>query len=89
MQGCNLSEQHQMHWLLFMQGAQAFGCFAFCAAGELTEQGRKVVTSQRVLISSVHGCLDVQEYLTMLELARQGCQRISEFAKLSLDKVFS
>ncbi|DBA99800.1 hypothetical protein WJX82_010461 [Trebouxia sp. C0006] len=71
------------------QEAQAFGCFAFCATGELTEQGRKVVTSQGVLISSVHGCLDVQEYLTMLELARQGCQRISEFAKLSLDKVFS
>jgi len=41
------------------------------------------------LISSIHGCLDVQEYLTMLELARQGCQRITEFAKLSLDKVFS
>lgn len=71
------------------QDTEAFGCFAFCAAGELTDQGSKVVTSQGVLVSSIHGCLDIQQYLIMLELARQGCQRITEFTKLSLDKVFS
>lgn len=72
-----------------LQEAQALGSFAFCATGELTDQGSKVVTSQGVLVSSVHGSLEVQQYLTMLELARQGCQRVAEFAKLSLDKVFS
>lgn len=70
-----------------VQDAQVVGCFAFCA-GELTNQGNKVVTSPGVLVSSIHGCLDIQQYLPMLDLARQGCQRVTQFHKLSLDKVF-
>lgn len=71
------------------QDAQATGCFAFCARGELSEQGSKVVMHNGVLLSSIHGVLDTKQYLTMLELAKQGCQRVAEFHKLSLDRVFS
>ena len=73
----------------FLQDALAIGCFAFCASGELTDTGSRLVTSEAILVSSIHGSMDTQQYLTMLELARHGCQRIAEFTQLSLDKVFS
>ncbi|KAL3154233.1 hypothetical protein ABBQ32_013735 [Trebouxia sp. C0010 RCD-2024] len=69
--------------------ALAVGSFAFCASGELIDNGRRLETSEAILVSSIHGSMDIQQYLTMLELARQGCQRIAEFTRLSLDKVFS
>ena len=55
----------------------------------MTDTGHKLVTPEGMLVSSIHGSMDIQQYLMMLELARQGCQRVSEFTKLSLDKVFS
>lgn len=71
------------------QDALAIGSFAFCASGELTDAASKVITSDAMLASSVHGSMDIQQYLMMLDLARQGCQRVTEFTKLSLEKVFS
>ena len=44
--------------------------------------------SQSVLASDTQGAAEIQQYLAMMELARQGCQRITEFTKMSLDKVF-
>lgn len=85
----NVTFQHSDYGHIALQDALAIGCFAFCASGELTGTGSMLVTSEAVLVSSIHGSMDVQQYLTMHELSRQGCQRIAEFTRLSLDKVFS
>ena len=34
------------------------------------------------------GPMKTQEYLSMLDLAKKGCERVAAFAKLSLDRAF-
>ncbi|BDA40664.1 Exosome complex exonuclease RRP46 homolog [Coccomyxa sp. Obi] len=67
--------------------ARATGCFAFPAS--VKEPGGKIVTLADGLLTCVStGLMKTQDYLSMLDLAKKGCERVAAFAKLSLDKAF-
>ena len=70
-----------------MQAAQATGCFAFTASVvEPGEQSPKV--GNGVLTCFSTGLMKTNQYLSMMDLARKGCERIGAFAHLSLQKAF-
>ena len=71
-----------------MQEGLATATFAFPTSGKLEGPDKKLGISQSVLSSDTQGPMEVQQYLAMMQLACQGCQRITEFTKMSLDKVF-
>lgn len=71
-----------------MQEGEATTVFAFSTSGSLEGTDKQLGISQSVLAADLQGSLEIQQYLAMSDFARQGCQRIAEFTKMSLDKVF-
>lgn len=69
-----------------MQAARATGCFAFSAS--VREPGGTVKLADGLLTCVSAGPMKTQGYLSMLDLAKKGCERVAAFAKLSLEKAF-
>lgn len=72
---------------VFKQEAQASGCFAFTAhTAEPGGNNPEVLNGVLTCVST--GLLKVEQYLSMMDLAKKGCGRIATFAQLSLQKAF-
>ena len=63
------------------------GCFAFTARRE-DPGAQEPSVSEGVLTCECNGTMSMDEYMAMLQLARQGCERVAAFARLSLEKAF-
>lgn len=69
-----------------VQEAQAVVCLAFITQGALKGGESEIVVGEGVLSSYTLGHLKAEQYFDIMEISRQYCGCIAQFAKGSLEK---